>query len=426
MLRDVANPLADDIDTANSLYPLPSPPPLASGPSLLDDSDTRFLDSFFDGVSSDQYIDPTETWNYEWTDLPPDFLGTQTSFGQHLDPIGSDVHQQLTFPEFKNPLGFVPIHEHAPPPPPPPPQPSHDTLAGTSYIPNAHHSSDFMAPMAPQQQHMQPQFMGQQMMHNDYNQVRRVAKPNNVMRHAPMSEAMYGGAPYSTFSPSQTLAKKVEIKWGTDSGFQNGQRFVPPPNAITQEDIDECIASTLECFQPGSNVSTRPNSPQTAKQQVFEQRLGSINEALVKADSEDNKAKRKKKTKVKDEDYEDEEENSATKNGRKRRPKSFGAGGDTETPQKRRKSSASSAPKMARENLTEDQKRENHIKSEQKRRTLIKEGFEDLNELVPDLRGGGFSKSAVLIMAADWLEDLINGNKALAAQLAELEGRNGL
>jgi hypothetical protein len=80
-----------------------------------------------------------------------------------------------------------------------------------------------------------------------------------------------------------------------------------------------------------------------------------------------------------------------------------------------------SATKPVRENLTEDQKRENHIKSEQKRRTLIKEGFDDLNELVPDLKGGGHSKSAVLVMAADWLEDLIEGNKVLRARLQELE-----
>jgi hypothetical protein len=88
---------------------------------------------------------------------------------------------------------------------------------------------------------------------------------------------------------------------------------------------------------------------------------------------------------------------------------------------KRRKSSASSATKHPRENLTEDQKRENHIRSEQKRRTLVKEGFDDLLELVPDLRYGGHSKSAALVMAADWLEDLINGNELLRASLQELE-----
>ncbi|KEQ60551.1 uncharacterized protein M437DRAFT_13513, partial [Aureobasidium melanogenum CBS 110374] len=51
---------------------------------------------------------------------------------------------------------------------------------------------------------------------------------------------------------------------------------------------------------------------------------------------------------------------------------------------------------IARKNLTEDQKRSNHIRSEQKRRNIIKQGYEDLNELVPNLKTGGFSKSAVL------------------------------
>jgi len=54
---------------------------------------------------------------------------------------------------------------------------------------------------------------------------------------------------------------------------------------------------------------------------------------------------------------------------------------------------------------------------------LIKEGFDDLCELVPGLRGGGFSKSTMLSMAADWLEDILEGNEALAAQLSALERR---
>lgn len=89
---------------------------------------------------------------------------------------------------------------------------------------------------------------------------------------------------------------------------------------------------------------------------------------------------------------------------------------------KRRKSAVNNS-KLSRENLSEEQKRENHIKSEQKRRTLIKEGFDDLCDLVPGLRGGGFSKSTMLTMAAEWLEDLLKGNEALATQLATLEGR---
>jgi hypothetical protein len=61
----------------------------------------------------------------------------------------------------------------------------------------------------------------------------------------------------------------------------------------------------------------------------------------------------------------------------------------------------------------EDQKMENHIKSEQERWTSIRLGFEDVGELVPGLKGGGFSKSAVFIMAAEGLEELIHGNDVL-------------
>ena len=89
---------------------------------------------------------------------------------------------------------------------------------------------------------------------------------------------------------------------------------------------------------------------------------------------------------------------------------------------KRRKSGVNGA-KPTRENLTEEQKRENHIKSEQKRRTLIKEGFDDLCDLVPGLRGGGFSKSTMLTMAGEWLEEIIRGNEILSRQLANMEGR---
>lgn len=81
---------------------------------------------------------------------------------------------------------------------------------------------------------------------------------------------------------------------------------------------------------------------------------------------------------------------------------------------------------MAREHLTEDQKRKNHIKSEQKQRMLIKKGFMDLNELVPELRGEEWPrKSAVLTMAADWLEEPLRRNEGLRVLFVELEGRGG-
>ncbi|KAI9832326.1 MAG: hypothetical protein M1826_002012 [Phylliscum demangeonii] len=84
---------------------------------------------------------------------------------------------------------------------------------------------------------------------------------------------------------------------------------------------------------------------------------------------------------------------------------------------------AEAQARPGRENLSEEQKRSNHILSEQKRRNLIKQGFDDLCTLVPDLSGGGFSKSAILTQAADWLEDLLAGNEELRSILASLKAQ---
>ncbi|KFY31211.1 hypothetical protein V494_07991, partial [Pseudogymnoascus sp. VKM F-4513 (FW-928)] len=197
-----------NVDSSNTLYRLPSPPPLAPGPSLLDDTDTRFLDSFFDGVSSDQYLvnDQNDTWNYEWQDLPPDFLGTTSSFGPQMEPVTNDV-QHLTFPEFRNSLGFLPETL----------SPSEDVMAAASFLrngnnnnnnnhpqnhlhqqqqqqthPNGHHSNDFMAPSRPQ--HMSPPFatpMTKIERAHSPPQRKLSTRPEDYIRHASMSEAMY-------------------------------------------------------------------------------------------------------------------------------------------------------------------------------------------------------------------------------------------
>tara|TARA_R110002003_G_scaffold9_11_gene452 strand:+ start:15099 stop:16370 length:1272 start_codon:yes stop_codon:yes gene_type:complete len=109
---------------------------------------------------------------------------------------------------------------------------------------------------------------------------------------------------------------------------------------------------------------------------------------------------------------------------KKRRKSTHGKGGSQKRARhgKARKTSAveengkkkrsSSAQKAQRENLTEEQKRSNHILSEQKRRNLIKRGFDELHDLVPEIRNGGLSKSSVLTEAANFLEKLIEENIA--------------
>lgn len=98
-------------------------------------------------------------------------------------------------------------------------------------------------------------------------------------------------------------------------------------------------------------------------------------------------------------------------------------------PRKRRKSKTSwGAPRVKpkpppRENLTEEQKRENHIRSEQKRRTAIKEDYEELFRLVPTVHvpGPPTSKSHVLNEAYHFIRSLTEGNARLEARLAALE-----
>ncbi|TKA61945.1 hypothetical protein B0A49_12598 [Cryomyces minteri] len=115
-----------------------------------------------------------------------------------------------------------------------------------------------------------------------------------------------------------------------------------------------------------------------------------------------------------------------------------GSTDQNQDPPSTRKTSTPAHPnptaKSQRENLTDEQKRNNHIKSEQKRRNAIQQGFNDLNAMVPELRQGGFSKSSMLVETADFLEELVRGDGELERELMrvgvggdgkdEVEGRD--
>ena len=77
-----------------------------------------------------------------------------------------------------------------------------------------------------------------------------------------------------------------------------------------------------------------------------------------------------------------------------------------------------------RQNLTEREKRQNHIRSEQKRRNQIKEGFANLSAMMPEAyaESSGNSKCTILAKSVEWLTRLSDGNARLRAQLAKLGG----
>ncbi|KAI8371071.1 hypothetical protein BD560DRAFT_395998 [Blakeslea trispora] len=79
--------------------------------------------------------------------------------------------------------------------------------------------------------------------------------------------------------------------------------------------------------------------------------------------------------------------------------------------------------KTIRDGLTDDEKRANHIVSEQKRRNTIRLGFKDLTELVPTLKNINNSKSTILFKAVDYIRYLNKRNKSLHDKLNALQLR---
>lgn len=223
-------------------------------------------------------------------------------------------------------------------------------------------------------------------------------------------------------SPNSRSSQTTDLQWGSDANFGPVQGYVPAPNKETAETHHQVQMKCLECLEPSkSGANTRSGSPsQDSRATPYSQ------EQLQNAQDADAPPRKRRKSKIQQAgSVEEDEDDSSTPGSMPKKKNSKAAARGTGLPSptsdtsgKRRKSAAAKPP---RENLTEEQKRENHIRSEQKRRTLIKEGFEDLTVLVPGLRNSGnISKSTMLTMAADWLEELLKGNEILAKQLSSL------
>lgn len=79
--------------------------------------------------------------------------------------------------------------------------------------------------------------------------------------------------------------------------------------------------------------------------------------------------------------------------------------------------------KPHRELLTEEEKRANHIASEQKRRSTIRSGFKELTDIIPTLKNINNSKSTVLFKAVEFIKYLEKRNKTLREKVKSLEVR---
>ncbi|KAI8963392.1 hypothetical protein F5Y11DRAFT_346563 [Daldinia sp. FL1419] len=436
----------------------PTPPP---GDPLLSNDDSRLLNLFFEDMTSNQY--PTsygEGLNFsdQWiSQLPPAFLGHTTSFGQQpqLPPASS----MNGMPETTYQDVFTFGQNMMPPPVPPPVPPlqlqhqQHNAAPHTpvhtplhtpieqnahanvaAVLTSLHHGHQNGYPSGANGLNRTPIVPSQH--GNSIDQVRQ--PPRNHIgperyspiqaRHAPSNDAdtLFTDMMFGTSQGllAQRPVEPPELQWGSDSSFARAQGYVPPEHE-SSELLEQKRLGVLKVFSISeSAATTRPPTPSgNGESSASALRDSNMNgQVKEETDREAPPAKRRKsKSKGKEEIEEDAEGLSSIppkSAARKRKSKPDlretpdASSGSQETPGKRRKSTIS-AGKTARENLTDAQKRENHIKSEQKRRSAIKEGFDDLGELVPNLRGGGYSKSTMLSIAGEWLETLLKGNEEL-------------
>ncbi|ODA81649.1 hypothetical protein RJ55_00150 [Drechmeria coniospora] len=421
-------------ETQQSLFNAPDPAP---GAPLLSEDDSKFLSSFFEDMTANHYNMPSfgEGLHFSdaWLDLPPQFMGSATFFGT---PTGlpdfepDPAHAPSANADRPDLPGILPGSHLMPPPPPPPPQSqpfpqqhSDDVLnAAATLLQNGAHSRGGI-PIGGAVDSSQPRRVGYPVGHLRHQPLEEFKEENRRSSLAPeldstLTHWMWG----PQGRPLQRKSVLPDIQWGSDASFGPSQGYVPEANKETAEAGLQRHMKCLDCLEPTKGVvDSRPSSPTNGH--------SDNGDGCLQAAQEDDPSapprKRRKSRNVKEQDDDDDDDDASSKSGRKRKPVADRNGtsppSDATSGGRRRKSTAG-GPKPPRENLSEEQKRENHIRSEQKRRTLIKEGFDDLGELVPGLNGGGFSKSTTLTMAAEWLEEIIRGNKILAAQVAALTG----
>jgi hypothetical protein len=261
---------------------------------------------------------------------------------------------------------------------------------------------------------------------------------NEFIRDAFCIDVMFG--PQSSSSMRHRgVNQKGGNRLGSDVGFASAQSFVPPDhqeNVVATERshikaVEEAFSLNKFSHIPSSADTTQPPSPISSPSS--HQRIRSIEQKVEQEDMGLHPRKHRGvggcARKYQEDADDDQSPASPTfKPGMKKRKSKKRSeeplAPESEQASKRRKSAAAAAaPKAVPDCLTEEQKRENHIKSEQKRRTVIREGFENLGELVPGVKSGGFSKSTLLIMAANSLKELKDGNEILQHRLDQLEGR---
>ncbi|SPQ27676.1 e6ab85d5-66dc-48c7-9bfa-0f9f7438cb87 [Thermothielavioides terrestris] len=203
--------------------------------------------------------------------------------------------------------------------------------------------------------------------------------------------------------PSNTKARPLaeEVQFGSDPNF-NREKFVPPSESETSQAMSAQQIATLGCLQRISEGgSVAGNSEQTVPSPIGprggESVATSPHPAPAAPPSKPTPPPRKRK-----------------KPGAEAEAAATGAGDGTK---KRRQS--------PRQTLTGEQRRQNHVRSEQNRRDLAKDYYTELLEIVPGLKDRGYTRAVALSKVAQFLIEFTAENRMLKERLSRTTAANG-
>lgn len=240
-----------------------------------------------------------------------------------------------------------------------------------------------------------------------------------------MMQRIYSAVPQSQVIHTGFTTPRV-FPYGSDSGFCDA-RFISIANQEAIEQRHDVMVKTMSCLKPSNSAaSTRPSSPVTKRRKL----PADVNEENQKtrfpvplgaAKSQPRRRKTKANVNGIDKSHLDNSQPTAKKGRsssakkirvtKKESPESLSSETDT---------SYSGDRKGRRQNLTDEQRKQNHIHSEQRRRDAIKDSFDTLQNIVPGLGSGAPSKATQVDQAVAWLEELLNGNRELERRLSTL------
>ncbi|KAK4216154.1 hypothetical protein QBC37DRAFT_100607 [Rhypophila decipiens] len=407
--------------------------------SIFSTSQMDMMDGFFQLINSDGSLDLnfgeglnfSDQWDNSFQQPPPTVLGYQTH------PPNTSVDAILSSANF---VPYLSTQAHTPP------LISPEVLGAAQALsrPNvhSHHQYDVMHTQMPAS--MAPP-VGSMPSHQ-YSQYTNGYRHDSVADHQMLSNGytdMYGSVPHGL--PTRSVLHP-EISFGTDRNFSGGN--FNPSEANIEGKIFQEQDAILGCLQPNTSAaptrvsSPQPNGPPAEAKSKSPLKLRTTQEfvaAAIKSEPDERieppKKRRKSKPKMSPDANETAEFSPNVPASRPRLVTSGSIGSipehavanenspveETPPPSaggKRRRGGAGAAKKPPRQNLSEAQKRQNHIKSEQKRRWQIKEAFQDVEELVPGVKGASMSKSVILNNTADYLMDLLQKNEILKQRLA--------